>query len=152
MQSQTILQETFKIVIFGGMIRGYDSGYDSGVWFAQVEHPALTKKGARQKKTQPYEKHVGKTWETYGINLTKPGKKNWENSRHRKTKEKTHWNIWCIHKIQQENFCKNGENIGTPRKMNHLRDGCSHSLNSFNVTEDLNWKWPQTGPFEIGKF
>ena len=39
----------------GGMIRGYDSGYDSGVWFAQVEHPTLTKKGARQKKTQPYD-------------------------------------------------------------------------------------------------
>ena len=42
MQSQTIPKETFIIVIFWGMIRGYDSGvwfggmirgYDSGVWF-----------------------------------------------------------------------------------------------------------------------
>ena len=42
---------------FGGMIRGYDSGYDSGVWFAQIaqiELPAFTKNCTHQKKTGPY--------------------------------------------------------------------------------------------------
>ena len=52
MQSQTIPKETFIIVIFWGMIfwgmiRGYDSGYDSGVWFAQIELPAFTKNYTR---------------------------------------------------------------------------------------------------------
>ena len=47
MQSQMLPQETFIIVIFWGMIRGYDSGYDSGVWFAQIELPACTKNGTR---------------------------------------------------------------------------------------------------------
>ena len=34
--------------------RGYDSGYDSGVWFAQIELPAFTKNCTHQKKTGPY--------------------------------------------------------------------------------------------------
>ena len=59
MQSQTIPKETFIIVIFGGMIRRYDSGYDSGydswVWFAELELPTLTKICTPEKKTQPYQ-------------------------------------------------------------------------------------------------
>ena len=58
MQSQTIPKETFIIVIFGGMIRRYDSGYGSGydswVWFAELELPTLTKICTPEKKTQPY--------------------------------------------------------------------------------------------------
>ena len=58
MQSQTIPKETFIIVIFGGMIRRYDSeygsGYDSWVWFAELELPTLTKICTPEKKTQPY--------------------------------------------------------------------------------------------------
>ena len=58
MQSQTIPKESFIIVIFGGMIRRYDSGYGSGydswVWFAELELPILTKICTPKKKTQPY--------------------------------------------------------------------------------------------------
>ena len=58
MQSQSIPKETFIIVIFWGMIRRYDSGYGSGydswVWFAELELPTLTKICTPEKKTQPY--------------------------------------------------------------------------------------------------
>ena len=36
------------------MIRGYESGYESGVWCAQIELPVFTKNCTRLKKTQPY--------------------------------------------------------------------------------------------------
>ena len=62
MQSQTIPKKNIHnpdflgvwFADFGGMIRGYDSGYDSGVWFAQIELPAFTKNCTHQKKTGPY--------------------------------------------------------------------------------------------------
>ena len=67
MQSQTIPKETFIIVIFGGMIRRYDSGYGSGydswVWFAELELPTLTKICTPEKKTQPY------IYYTYTVNI-----------------------------------------------------------------------------------
>ena len=54
MQPQTVPKETFIIVIFGGMIRRYDSGYGSGydswVWFAELELPTLTKICTPEKK------------------------------------------------------------------------------------------------------
>ena len=65
MQSQTIPKETFIIVIFGGMIRGYDSG----VWFAQIELPAFTKNCTRLKKTQPYICLPTKPWKNWGNHL-----------------------------------------------------------------------------------
>ena len=40
-------------MIFWGMIRGHDLGYDSGVWFAQIENHAFSKICTRSKKTQP---------------------------------------------------------------------------------------------------
>ena len=40
-------------MIFWGMIRGHDLGYDSGVWFAQIENHAFSKICTRSNKTQP---------------------------------------------------------------------------------------------------
>ena len=48
------MRSAAREVWLGGMIRGYDSGYGSGVWFAELELPTLTKICIPEKKTQPY--------------------------------------------------------------------------------------------------